>query len=123
MMMDMYVYWTAKCEFIFESWRIYDDQPFLLFCGCFLSCLYSIIHIMYMLQGEKVQIFMKQFMSRRIGFSIYQFFLTLSSMITMMLLMTMNGWVNIAVGVGYTIGYGITQITKPNSKYTQVDSI
>ena len=29
-------------------------------------------------------------------------------MITMMLLMTMNGWVNIAVGIGYTIGYGIT---------------
>lgn len=29
-------------------------------------------------------------------------------MITMMLLMTMNGWVNISVGIGYTIGYGIT---------------
>lgn len=45
---------------------------------------------------------------RRLGYSIYTFFLTLSSMITMMLLMTMNGWVNISVGVGYTIGYAIS---------------
>lgn len=31
-------------------------------------------------------------------------------MITMMLLMTMNGWVNIAVGTGYTIGYMYIEI-------------
>lgn len=43
-------------------------------------------------------------------------------MITMMLLMTMNGWVNISVGVGYTIGYAISQLRKQKDNYSVVES-
>lgn len=42
--------------------------------------------------------------------AIWYFFYTTSSIMVMMLIMTMNGYVNVAVGVGLTIGYIVTEL-------------
>ncbi|KAM3143752.1 hypothetical protein pb186bvf_004248 [Paramecium bursaria] len=114
MRMEMYLYFTCKCEFIFETWRTHDDDHFLFAVGCFLSLLYSFFHFFLLNSESKLYGLsnLDAFMSERLFYGLYHTILSLSSIILMMLIMTMNVWVNISCALGLTLAYALTESKK-----------
>ena len=54
----------------------------------------------------------KIFRSERIFYGLYHTILSLSSIILMMLIMTMNVWVNVSCALGLTLAYALSESKK-----------
>ncbi|CAD8152268.1 unnamed protein product [Paramecium octaurelia] len=98
----MVVHFRVNCEFVFKGWSTTADETGLFFFGCLIVMFYCMLHMN--LYTVKL-ILPKNLIVDICWYLVY----ALSGIMVMQLIMTMNGWVNLAVIIGSTIGYSIQE--------------
>ncbi|KRW98338.1 hypothetical protein PPERSA_02115 [Pseudocohnilembus persalinus] len=114
--MYMIIWFDCNCEFVFKELKTTECGYFLL--GCLLTILYCIFHmglsnVKHLIISKYQQSLTDEYKSIsgefpmyvRIQLAVWYFVYMYSNFLLMLLMMTMNGYVEIAIAAGLAIGY------------------
>ncbi|KAM3138978.1 hypothetical protein pb186bvf_008991 [Paramecium bursaria] len=96
-------------EWLFRDWITRDGQNSTFMMGLSVVIFYCILH--------QQLISLKPYAKNLYTSALWYFIYSLSGIFVMQMVMTMNGYINVAVAIGLTLGYGIQQ------KYEQASQI
>ena len=119
MMMQMWFYWGFDCTFLFDFFKTGKDDAFWFILGCIITCLFSFL-------GPVLQYFKIQQKEKSkpgaVQLLLLQLIIFVHSAFNMLLIMTYNYAVVLAVILGYMIGY-LTLILEKEASSDQKHSI
>lgn len=106
-MMQMWFYWGYDCTFLFKTWTTKTDDKGLFIFACFLVLLFATTgQLLRFLKMKNI----KEGKDSKIKIIILQSIIFVHDAFNMLLVMTYNWAVVIAVVLGYLLGYGFLNL-------------